>query len=511
MPAIYIEGEIPPSLTGYDNYQAYNILDSAVTSQLFPVMSATLDNETSTTYDREMRLQSYCLDISSKGFPINRMALAELDWELEKNANKALNLLHQACAAVDFRAINPRSIIDVAALFYDHLKIPPIHKYDHKTQKRTLSTDGKALEKIREQYPIGAFFVNCILAYRENAKMRSVFKRGLEPITGNLRCSFSPSGTETGRMSSQQNPYQRGTNAQNLTDKARQVIEAPEGFLIVNADLKTAESIAVGYLSADRGYINACESGDLHTMVTKMNWKHLPWTDDIKQDKKIAEQPAYRHFSYRDLAKKGGHGTNYYGQPATMAQHTKLPKQVLVEFQEGYFAAFPNIPEWHLKTIADIQQFGTLTTPLGRKRRFWGRPNDPATHREAIAFCPQSLVADVMNEGLMQVQRFFLSKLPEGRVGINSNGVFKDFAADSRAQVHDAGVFLIPIDGHQQIIEEIAKHIIFPVDFGPLGVMSIPVDFSIGKTWCKYPKSGKGSPSQLLGLKDYDPTKGLHF
>ena len=151
----------------------------------------------------------------------------------------------------------------------------------------------------------------------------------------------------------------------------------------------------------------------------------MPWTGVLDEDKDVAEQNAYRMFSWRDLMKKGGHATNYYGKPPTLQKVAFLGQTTIAfvkEFQSKYFAAFPEIQDWHLATIAEIQMTGKLVTPLNRERRFWGRSDDPATHREAIAFKPQSLIADVMNEGLMQVQAWLLRNCRESRMYVGRNG-----------------------------------------------------------------------------------------
>jgi DNA polymerase I-like protein with 3'-5' exonuclease and polymerase domains len=506
MPYIEMTGAIPSGLTPYDNYQVYNCLDSCITSQLLPVLRAELNPNTSVTYNREMRVLALCLEMSSKGFPVDQMALAGLIYDLDKAADRALLLLHRFCEAVGFRPVNPRSPKDVPELFYEHLRLPEIWEFDRKTNTRKLAADIKALEKLRTQYPIAAPFVNAIVSYRENTKMASVFKRGLEPGTGNLRCNYSPSGTETGRLSSQQNPYGRGTNGQNLTDRVRQVITAPEGYAILNFDLKTAESVAVGYISGDRAYIEACEGSDLHTAVCRLVWPHLPWAGD-KSDKALAESPFYRHFSYRDQAKRGGHGSNYYGQPSTIAGIINVPTSFVESFQRQYFEAFPGIPEWHLDVIARVQREGVIVTPLRRERRFWGRPDDKATWREAIAYGPQSLVGDVMNEGLIQVMTWIKANMDNKTWKLNRQ------LADLRSQIHDAGVFLVPLEALEEVAPIIEQKLLFPVEFPGIGTMSIRSDMMVGKRFCKKPKGGKWKlhPVMSQGLADWEPGQPLHW
>jgi len=196
------------------------------------------------------------------------------------------------------------------------------------------------------------------------------------------------------------------------------------------------------------------------------------------------------------MAKRGGHGTNYYGTAKTMAMHLKVETALIAAFQDSYFGAFPEIQDWHLEVIAQIQKNGRLVTPLGRERQFWGRPDDPATHRAAIAHGPQSLVADVMNEGLMQVQDWLIRECDYARIMANTD-------AGLLAQAHDAGMFLIPTDGAEQILPEIMERIVFPVDFGPLGVMSIPSEMSIGLNW------GKEKKANPAGLRKWEPGQGI--
>lgn len=492
MPCIEMQpGKLPEGLKGFQVEQVYNCLDSAITAQLLPVMKSMMNENHSRTYRRELRVGSLCLEMSRKGFPTNPMKVLQLVADLDREAAKAKNALHLFCMAVWAPLLNPNSWQQVEVFFYDYLQLPPVWQYDHKTKQRKRGTNREALEKLRDTFPSVQPFVNSILAYREANKLAGVFKKGLEPRTHRLRCQFSPSGTETGRLSSQTNPFGRGTNAQNLNDRVRRVVEAPAGFILAYPDLKTAESFGVGFLARSRRYIDACAS-DLHTSVARLVWPQLNWTDDPKLNKKVAEQIFYRDFSYRDMSKRGGHGTNYHGTPPTMARHLKVETKVIAAFQEAYFSAFPEIQDWHLEVIDQVQRVGKIVTPLGRERQFWGRPDDPATHREAIAHIPQSLIADIMNEGLIQVQEWLIKECDYARIMAHTD-------AGLLAQAHDAGMFLIPIDGAGDILRNILERMVYPVDFGSQGVLKIPAEMSIGLNW------GKMKDKNPAGLREWKP------
>jgi DNA polymerase I-like protein with 3'-5' exonuclease and polymerase domains len=124
---------------------------------------------------------------------------------------------------------------------------------------------------------------------------------------------------------------------------------------------------------------------------------------DHVTDRATADMIAYRQLSYRDLSKKLGHGTNYYGQPPTMSRHAKVPVGQISDFQKGYFGAFPVIPEWHDWTIHEFQTTGCLTSLFDRKRTFFGRLDDQSTVNSAIAFAPQSMTGDEMNIGMINL------------------------------------------------------------------------------------------------------------
>lgn len=103
------------------------------------------------------------------------------------------------------------------------------------------------------------------------------------------------------------------SNLQTITPRLRHVFIADPGMKLAYIDLEQAESRVVGLLAwlltGQDNYLQACLNGDLHTTVCKMVWKNLGWTGDLSIDKKeIAEQKYYREYSYRDLAKRGGHG-----------------------------------------------------------------------------------------------------------------------------------------------------------------------------------------------------------
>lgn len=316
--------------------------------------------------------------------------------------------------------LNPGSAKQVLAFFNIALGFPVEYEI-RKTAEgsiRTPSANDKALRKwaakrlkgpgvdsrdrtipnVKLAKPI----VELILAVRDADKMLGVLRTPLDP-DGRMRCSYNVVGTESGRWSSSKSAFGRGTNLQNITPTMRRMFCTDDGWRMVSTDLEQAESRVVAGLlwqhTGDRDYLSACCGADLHTTVCKMTWPELNWTDDVKHDRDIADSkyPELDKYSYRDVAKRLGHSANYNGSPFGVSQAVGIPTKIVEDFQNRYFVAFPAIREWHSCVRADLTQDLYLDTPLLRRRYFFSRPQEDSTLREAIAFVPQSTVAELLN------------------------------------------------------------------------------------------------------------------
>jgi hypothetical protein len=247
----------------------------------------------------------------------------------------------------------------------------------------------------------------------------------------------------------------------------------------------------LGTLFDDWTYLDACEDGDLHTKTCQLIWDNLGWTGDAEADRKIAEQNFYRQFSYRGMSKKGGHGSNYLGTPFTMARHLKVPQSLMENFQTAYFRAYP-ILRWHTWTAGQIQTIQQLTTPFGRRRHFFGRPNDDTTLREAVAYVPQSATADRMNLALWRIWHHMGTRV------------------QLLAQVHDAVYFQFPESADAgALIAEALTYLRTPFTHtrpnGEVRRFDVPGEAKVGWNWGNYHE--KHNPDGLQKWKGQDDRK----
>ena len=479
------------NLTGMHSLWVYNCLDCCLTSEINSVFESQMDAPARLVYNFELALTAPALEMMLRGVKIDQEQRQQFILEFSGKANRLERILNRYAEAVWEQGLNPNSPKQLQAFFYTHMGLPEVI-LGFKGQRR-VSTNREALEKLKV-YFYAQPIINVILAYRDVLKKLSILRKGVDG-DGRLRTSYNVAGTVTGRWSSSENAFGSGDNMQNQTEALRRMFIADPGMKLAYIDLEQAESRAVALLSGDSAYWEACHNGDLHTTVAKMVWRKRPWTGVLKEDKKLAEEKFYREFSYRDMSKRGGHGTNYYGQPFTMARHLKVATEIMESFQKDYFAAFPGIPAWHREVAQELQLQGTLTTPLGRRRFFFGRRWDDATLREAIANGPQSTVGDTLNLGLWRIWK------AKGRVQL-------------LAQVHDAVLLQYPEELEQEILPVLLKLMAVSIPFKGR-VLVIPAEASVGWNWGKFTAENNvdGKPVNMNGIKKWtgeaDPRKRI--
>lgn len=467
------------------NEWVYNSLDCAVTAEVWNNITSQVQDFTIPTYNFVQGMQAPALCMALRGIRIDPEKRGRWTRDLELRVAKLEGYLNQMSAAVWDKPLNPASSKQLIDFFYGVMRIPAETKWDKVKKQKTVSADRKALEKVRNYFHARPIVDN-ILRQREHLKKISTLKTGIDqdaPGHFRMRTSYNVCGTETGRWSSNENAFGTGTNLQNWTNELREIFiadsEATCGVDMKMAyiDLEQAESRVVAYLSGDQNYIDACESGDLHTAVARMVWKNLPWTGVLKHDKEVAAQKVYRDFSARDLAKRLGHGTNYRGKPRTMAMHTNMDTRAIEEFQALYFAAFPGIAEWHQEVAYLLQTQGFLTTPLGRTRYFLGRLSDDDTLKEAIAFLPQSTIGEILNEGMYRMWDRYDNKRDQ------------TLWMQLLAQVHDATLIQYPdlgYDFERELFGELQTTLQIPIPVNGRQLIIPAKVEGTGWNWRKY-------------------------
>lgn len=496
-----------PSFT---TLQEYNVKDCCGTLELLGVLRPQLDVERERTYSLSRALQAPILSMTMRGIRINQTALGEAKDALYAEMGLRRKQLEFIVRETCDREFNPNSVPQLRSFLFDVLGAKPIKVWKNGESK--VQTGREALEQMAEDDEILTPFIDLLLLYRDVAALKKFLEAGIDP-DGRIRSYFSIPGTVTGRLSSSENAFGRGGNLQNITEDLRHLFIADPGYIMLNVDLEQADSWNIGLetfrTTGDDAYLKAILSGDLHTYVARMIWPELEWTGDIKKDRAIADRQYYRHFSYRDLCKRGGHGANYLSKAKTAAKALKIPLSLAESFQRSYFSEFGAIRDMHQEKIQHLQLYSYLTTLLGRKRYFHGRLRDHKTWRDAIGYLGQSPTGDVINLVMLRIHH----ELPQVQI-LN--------------QIHDALLMQVPIPLANQLIPRVLELFSIPITVsspsGETRTYSIPAEAAVGwnwgKRWKKLPDGTKvdHNPDGLddwRGQLDasrkrrYDPAAGL--
>lgn len=466
---VFINGE--GFVGDHEQNLVYNGMDTQLTFEVFNQLSKQLDGDTGRIYRFEKLMLGPVMTMMRRGIKIDMEARGARSDELSRKIRKVEALLYSLLNAVfdyeheaDGRFINSPARLNT--LFFDWLSIP----------KKGFSSDRESLEKIQRDYARAKPFCSLILKARDYQKQLEVMNKTLSP-TLRWAASYNIAGTETGRWSSSEHPMKHSSNAQNIDPDMRDIFIADPGYTLVYVDLKGAEAKGVGYISGDANYIKAVESEDVHTMVAAMVFGIPPVID-------AAEKEYYNGFSYRDMAKRCAHGSNYMGKPQNMARILKLDPKVVEHFQYKYFKQFPGIRTWHQETVDQIQKESRIFTPLGRRRIFWERSWEESTWREAVAYVPQSVIADITNIGIYKIW-YRLEGNPHLQL---------------LANIHDGILMQVKTECLKEVIEEVLKltEVVVPVR-GRL--LIIPNDVKIGMNWREFDKKKGINPN---GLKKYE-------
>lgn len=372
------------------------------------------------------------------------------------------------------KAFNPGSPPQCTHLFHDLLALPAYQNKQHK-----VSIDEDTLGRYAENFPTYKPLIDLMLVYRGIKKQLGFLSARLSP-RGRFHQSMNVGTAWTGRFSSSKSPFGEGGNIQNIAERHRSIFIADPGYELFYADLKTAESFVVAYMSGDDQYIEAHNSGDTHTYVARLLWPEHPWDPegDISADKKWAKanspdwDQAPGH-DWRFQAKRVQHATNIGQSAYGMAMTAHISKNAALDARSRYFTAFPFIREYQNHVRGQVEGGEVLVNPLGRSARLFGRPKDDRTFKQGLAFYQQSPVADTINMAIWWLWKHYDPDLIQ-----------------IIAQVHDAVLGQYPVGRREEALAALydSMRIAIPIRDRIRGIertLVIPVEVATGKNWGK--------------------------
>lgn len=234
------------------------------------------------------------------------------------------------------------------------------------------STDKDALNDI--DHPIG----QKLRAIRTLEKMNGTYYKGVSDlvIDGKVYANFNQTGAVTGRLSSSSPNLQNLPTRVTIDDpEVKAVIKgvkkafyAPEGYVVMQADLSQAELRIIAHLSKDENMINAYREGkDLHAITGS---RIARMQDDFEA---FLKHEKFKDF--RTTAKSANFGIVYeisldgyiaYIKAQTGKVITKADAQLHFD---SVFGSYPNLKKWHQQYKDIVAKDGFVRNLFGVKRR----------------------------------------------------------------------------------------------------------------------------------------------
>lgn len=361
--------------------------------------------------------------------------------------------------------VNPRSTKDVAYLVYDQLGVKERAK---RTTRQEVLLDIAAQATAKGEEEIAAV-ITAILRIRQNLNIVSKYMGDdVIDIDGRIRCNWNMAGTKTGRLSASKTYWGSGLPIQQMTDEMRNIFVADEGHVFVGHDLAQAEARVVAYLSEDYRILEWLDAGiDIHSMTASHFSFGMTYEEIVADEAAAVGQSRYRY-----AGKKARHALNYMMGYRTFKDSINkeyldtgigVTESETKRWRLDYLALHPNLESvWWPEVKNEVSKNGSITNALGRRKRFIGRWSDSML-REAVAYYPQSTVADLTHLGISRCA----SRLAYARVLVN---------------MHDGSLIQIPEDKVDEALPIIRECFTIPIVVKGQE-LTIPVDLKMGTRW----------------------------
>lgn len=322
-------------------------------------------------------------------------------------------------------------------------------------------TSAETLERAARQHPELSAVFEPLCALKGDWKSISTWFPRDAVEAGWIAPHFHPTGTAVARFSSS------GPNFQNLPPALRRLIVPRDLEAVLLAfDYSQIENRIVAWLAGAKSALADFASGlDVHRLAASRIFAKRP--EDVTPDE-------------RQVGKTVVHATGYLERKYNLAQRlwgsrSRENVERADALQRGYFAAYPEIAQWHGRLKAQLRS-GRIQfrNPFGRWRCVYAQ-NLHEQAKRAAHFLGCSTAADLINERLLVV-RDELDLVP-------------------LLVVHDELVFEIARGDVEKTAPRIAE--IMQAPASQLGGMCIPVVASVGRN---YGKQSEANPDGLAKL-----------
>lgn len=473
--------------SNFDDVMRYNGKDVAYTAEIFFVLLKELEEmgQVDFCFNFVMKMHPLYFEMEQNGFYKDAVRTGELWFKYSALEARLEKEFRDLC---DGRLINIRSVPQVRKLLYGpnstcKFKEPYRRNFDEteaSTDEKTLTyLLATARNEVQERVPW------LVLKLRQIKKVKSDYLSAETDPDGRLRSTWKIAGTETlrsatGVVGGPMRPVQTGISYSTIVKHSeygqdvREMLIAPPGYVIGNADLSQAEPRIVAHLARDEETLAKMNSGtiDIHKEMAGVcfNLSDADAQAMAKSDpRRFVGKTSANAMRYDagggELSMTINTDAKKYGIPIARISRWQAD-QYLVRAH----ARYPKIRSIFHRDIQDAIHASSpprLLDPFGGQRIFCNRMGREL-YKEAYAHIPQKTVR-------LQVARAMLGIKEE-----EPNFIFVN-------EAHDAiNWFSRPEDFERHALL-VKKWFELPIDFSrcslPRGLLMIPCDVEWGTNY----------------------------
>jgi DNA polymerase-1 len=379
-----------------------------------------------------------------RGIKVDREYLARLSREFGNEITKLEERVYEA-ACGPFTIGSPQQLGEV---LYGRLGL----KGGRKGKSGQYSTDVNELERLAAE---GVDCARLVLDWRQLTKLKSTYTDALQqqinPETGRVHTSFSLTGAQTGRLSSNDPNLQNIPIRTEIGRKIRDAFIADAGHKLLSADYSQIELRLAAHMADVPQLKEAFRAGaDIHSMTAE----ELFGSSDRDNRNKA------KTVNFAIL-----YGISSWGLAGRLAVSKEEGQAIIAR----YFERFPGIRNYIDETLQFARVNGFTRTLFGRKTHFpnirAGNPNHRAGAERAAVNAPiQGTSADLIKRAM--------ARMDEALAAAGLDGV------RMLLQVHDELVFEVP-DGREEEAAAVIKQAMGEAA-QPAMTLDVPLDVEVG-------------------------------
>jgi DNA polymerase I len=429
----------------------YAAEDADVTLRLWHMFKPRLSAEKVTrVYERVDRpLIPVLAQMEREGILVDRVELARMSAEFAEGI-AALEIEIHALAGQPFAVGSPKQL---GAILFDQMGL----KGGKKGKSGDYSTDVTVLERLAEG---GSPIASKVLEWRQLSKLKSTYTDALQeqinPTTGRVHTSYSLTGAQTGRLSSNDPNLQNIPIRTEVGRRIRTAFVAEPGNVLLSADYSQVELRLAAHMADVPALKEAFAKGeDIHSLTAQELFGEV--NPDTRGKAKTINFSLLYGISRWGLAGRLGISSD--------------EAQAMID---RYFERFPGINQYISRTLQSARETGFTQTLFGRKTHFTritsaNQTERAGSERAAINAPIQGTSADIIKRAMVRMLPALAEAgLPKVRMLL---------------QVHDELVFELP-EGDVAAASTVIKRVMEEAA-APLVTIDVPlgVEIGTGKNW----------------------------